>query len=78
MVFNDNDDIFRKTDCDHIDRFRWNNNPKNLRWVTSQDNMKNRGCCVTKIDRLHNKTDIDYLEKWITYVEKTAKKMEYL
>jgi hypothetical protein len=31
MVFNDNDDIFRNTDCDHIDRFRWCNRPENTR-----------------------------------------------
>jgi hypothetical protein len=29
MVFNDNNDIFRNTDCDHIDRFRWCNKPEN-------------------------------------------------
>jgi hypothetical protein len=30
MVFNNNDDIFRNTDCDHIVRFRWWINPKIL------------------------------------------------
>jgi hypothetical protein len=31
IVFNDNDDIFRNTDCDHIDRFRWCDKPENTR-----------------------------------------------
>ena len=31
FVFNDNDDILRNTDCDHMDRNRWCNKPENTR-----------------------------------------------
>jgi hypothetical protein len=65
MVFNDNDVILNNTDCDHIDRNRWNNRSVNLRCVTSAENMNNRSVCLDKIDRKHDKTDIVYLEKCI-------------
>jgi hypothetical protein len=42
-VVNENDDIFRNTDCVHINRFRWCNRPENTRWVTSLENMDNKG-----------------------------------
>jgi hypothetical protein len=70
LVFNDNDDIFNNTDCAHIDRYRWNNRAITLCWVTPTDNMNNRGVCLDKIDRKHDKTIIIYLEKWIDYVTK--------
>ena len=50
IVFNDNNDIFRNTDCDHMDRNRWCNKPDNTRWVTSFENQNNRGICADKID----------------------------
>jgi hypothetical protein len=70
IVFNDNNDIVRNTDCDHIDRFRWCNKPENTRWVTSSENQNNRESCVGKINRLHNEFDIKILEKWIEHVKK--------
>jgi hypothetical protein len=70
MVFNDNTDIFRNIDCDHIDRFRWCNRPENTRWVTSFENQNNRESCVGKTNRTHNEINIKYLEKWIERVKK--------
>jgi hypothetical protein len=69
MVFNNNDDIFQKTDCDHIDRNRWNNRPINLRWVTSLENQNNKGNYSAKINRKHDEKDIDYLEECISYLK---------
>ena len=80
MVFNDNNDIFRNNNCDHIDRFRWCNKPENTRWVTSRENMNNKGICADKIDRQHDKKDIEYLEDWIAHINVISikKKDEYL
>jgi hypothetical protein len=62
IVFNDNNDIFRNSDCNHIDRFQWCNKPDNTRCAISLENQSNKGIYSTKIDRKHNKHDIDYLE----------------
>ena len=67
MVFNDNDDVFNNTDCDHIDRNRWNNRSINLRWVTSTENINNRCVCLDKINRKHDRIDIIYLERCIPH-----------
>jgi hypothetical protein len=69
IIFNDNNDIFRNTDCDHIDRFRWCNRPENTIWITSIENQNNKCTSNAKIDRKHNKTDISYLENWIAHME---------
>jgi hypothetical protein len=69
MVFNDNDDIFNNTDCDHIDRYWWYNKPENIRWVSSKENMNNRGVSTAKIDRKHDKSGITYLEKWMDHLK---------
>jgi hypothetical protein len=76
IVFNDNNDIFRNTDCDHIDRFRWCNKPENTRWVSSIENQNNKGQCSAKIDRKHNKKDIEYREDWIVHVKSIPTKRE--
>jgi hypothetical protein len=57
------------TDCDHIDRNRWCNKPDNTRWVTSRENQGNKGQCADKIDRQHDKKDIEYLEDWIAHIK---------
>jgi hypothetical protein len=76
MIFNDNDDIFRNNNCDHIDRNRWCNKPENTRWVTSRENQGNKGQCPDKIDRQHDKKDIEYLEDWIAHVKSISAKRE--
>jgi sugar/nucleoside kinase (ribokinase family) len=78
MVFNDNDDIFRNTNFDHIDRFRWCNKPENTRSVTSQVNQNNRGICADKDDRTYNKDDITYLERWIDHIKIIKGNEKYL
>jgi hypothetical protein len=70
MVFNDNDDIFNNTECDHIDMNKCCNRSINVRWIASKENMNNRGVCLDKIDRKHDKTDIIYFKKWIDHVVK--------
>jgi hypothetical protein len=65
LVFNDNKDILRNTDADHIDRIRCFCMPKNIRCVTSQVNQNNKGGCVSKDEREHTNEDITYLENWI-------------
>jgi hypothetical protein len=74
MVFNDKDDIFRKIDCDHIDRFRWDKRPINTPWVTPVANQNNRESCSSKINRKYDKIDIRYLEKWIEVLRKYQSK----
>jgi hypothetical protein len=70
MIFNDNDDIFRYTEWDHIDRFLWDNIPINTSWATPVENQNNPESCGGKINRKHDKIDIKYLEKWIEHVKK--------
>jgi hypothetical protein len=79
-IYNNNNDIIRKTDCDHIDRHRWCNRPENLGWVTSVENQNKKGRCLTKIDRKHDNFDIDYLEEWIIHIKliKIKGKDEYI
>jgi hypothetical protein len=76
MIFNGNDDIFRKLDCDSIDRNRCNNRPVNLRWVTSQENQCNKGQCSTKIDRKHDIIDIYYLKELAVLVKLIISNLE--
>ena len=42
IQFIDNDDQENKTQVDHVDRDRLNNNISNLRWVSPSENAKNR------------------------------------
>lgn len=42
IQFVDNDDQENKTQVDHVDRDRLNNNISNLRWVNPSENAKNR------------------------------------
>ena len=42
IQFVDNDDQENKTQVDHVDRDRLNNNISNLRWVSPSENAKNR------------------------------------
>jgi uncharacterized protein YaiL (DUF2058 family) len=52
-VFCENDNILNKIECDHKDRFTWNNQAKNIRWTTPADNKLNRGVCAGKINIKH-------------------------
>jgi hypothetical protein len=36
--------------------------------ITSLENMNNKGICAAKINKKHNKHDIEYLEDWIAHV----------
>ena len=42
LQFIENDDPDNKTEVDHIDRVKTNNNISNLRWVTRSQNIRNR------------------------------------
>ena len=76
MIFNYNDDIFNNTDFDPVDRYRWCNKPENTRWVTSKENMNNRGVSTAKIDRTHDESDIEYLEDWTDHFKIQINKMK--
>jgi hypothetical protein len=41
-AFEDNDDILNKKECDHIDRFPWNNKSANIMWSTAVENIDNQ------------------------------------
>jgi hypothetical protein len=52
-VFEDIDDILSKKECDHIDRFSWNDKSDNIRWVTQIENKNNVTHCENKIIAIH-------------------------
>ena len=63
-----------KPQVDHIDRNRLNNHVSNLRWVTCQENIDNRGMCST------NKSGHKYIsynnekKKWLFQYRKRGHK----
>jgi hypothetical protein len=61
-VFEDNDNILSKKECDHISRFTWNNKSDNIRWVISLENIGNQERSKTQPVVAHKQSDIDYLK----------------
>jgi hypothetical protein len=74
LVYEDNDDILRKDNVDHIDRIRCFCMPQNIRWTTSKENQNNKSGCIGKDDRQHTNEDITYLKDWIQHVKLTKAK----
>jgi hypothetical protein len=60
-LFGDHHDILNKRECDHIDRFTWNNKCDNIRCTTQIENKLNRCNCETKTIEAHKQNDIDHL-----------------
>jgi hypothetical protein len=64
LHFIPNEDPYNKTQIDHIDRIRTNNNATNLRWVSPKENSNN----VTFISVVNSKLDteeIDYFDSFL-------------
>lgn len=65
-----------KTEVDHIDRVRNNNNVENLRWSTSSENRRNRAD-VDRVDArggAHKyENEKQYMKEWWTKRSKTHK-----
>lgn len=54
-------------EIDHIDRNRTNNNIENLRWVSRDDNQKNKGIkgCIHEYDDKRRKNEAPYFQVWV-------------
>ena len=56
LQFVDNDDSVNKTEVDHIDRVKTNNDKTNLRWVTRSQNIRNR-------NKTRNNAELEYFDE---------------
>ena len=56
LQFIPNDDPATKTEVDHIDRIKTNNDKDNLRWCTRSQNIRNR-------NRTRNDVEFEYLDE---------------